>query len=38
MSTYIHTRGIVIRGVPTCTQIRMCVQLDAANIDFVSQR
>ena len=24
-----------IRGVPTCTQIRMCVQLDAASIGFL---
>ena len=31
----VETYSFSIRGVPTCTQIRMCVQLDAASIGFL---
>ena len=29
------TIGAIYRALPTCTQIRMCVQLDAASIGFL---
>ena len=32
----LKSKNTLIRGVPTCTQIRMCVQLDTASIGYLS--
>ena len=34
--TSVSQDGTDTRGVPMCTQIRMCVQLDAASIGFLT--